>query len=77
MFMGSTVAALAEALALAKAAGVEQEMVIDVIGSGALNAPIFKIKACLFSSMMSLDYEQVCTCPSISAYLTCCSCRRC
>jgi len=64
MFMGSTVAALAEALALAKAAGVEQEVVLDVIGGGALNAPIFKIKACLFSSMLPLDLEEVCTFPS-------------
>jgi glyoxylate/succinic semialdehyde reductase len=47
MFMGSTVAALAEALALAARAGVPQGALLDVIGSGALAAPIFQIKVLL------------------------------
>jgi 3-hydroxyisobutyrate dehydrogenase-like beta-hydroxyacid dehydrogenase len=43
-FMGSVVSSLAEAMTLARRAGVSEAALLEVIGAGALNAPIFAIK---------------------------------
>jgi 3-hydroxyisobutyrate dehydrogenase-like beta-hydroxyacid dehydrogenase len=43
-FMGSIVAALAESMALAQKAEVNPQHLLEVIQSGALNAPLFTIK---------------------------------
>ena len=43
-FMGTVVASLAEAMKLARESTVSEVALLEVIGAGALNAPIFAIK---------------------------------